>query len=81
MICIAIAGAKRTRQTRLLAEALSKSSDFLIGTQGKSYGLGCLRQVSPPSNPLGRPRYSMPVTGNKGTEYMFYSGSHLDELR
>jgi hypothetical protein len=30
MICIAIACAKRASNTRLLAQALSKSSDFLI---------------------------------------------------
>src|SRR5262249_29681891 len=36
MICMATACAKRTRKTRLLAQALSKSSDFLICTQGKS---------------------------------------------
>jgi hypothetical protein len=36
MICIATACAKRTCKTRLLAQALSKSSDFLMCTQGKS---------------------------------------------
>jgi hypothetical protein len=36
MICIATACAKRTSKTRLLAQALSKSSDFLICLQGKS---------------------------------------------
>jgi hypothetical protein len=36
MICMATACAKRASKTRLLAQALSKSSDFLICTQGKS---------------------------------------------
>jgi hypothetical protein len=36
MICIANDCAKRTCKTRLLAQGLRKSSDFLIGTQGKS---------------------------------------------
>ena len=36
MICIANYYAKRTCKTRLWAQALRKSSDFLICTQGKS---------------------------------------------
>src|SRR5262245_2556423 len=36
MICIATACAKKTCQPRLLAQALSKSSDFLIWTQDTS---------------------------------------------
>jgi hypothetical protein len=36
MICIATACAKRASKNRFLAQALSKSSDFLICTQGKS---------------------------------------------
>ena len=40
MSCIATACAERASQTRLLAQALSKSSDVLICTQGKPEGLG-----------------------------------------
>jgi hypothetical protein len=36
MICFATACAKRTCKTCLLVQALSKSSDFLMGTQSKS---------------------------------------------
>jgi hypothetical protein len=36
MICIATTCAKKASQPQLLAQALSKSSDFSICTQGKS---------------------------------------------
>jgi hypothetical protein len=42
MICIATACAKRAPKPGLLAQALSESSDFLIGAECKSWGLGFL---------------------------------------